>query len=241
MSYASLKSETPTLYGVGVGPGDPDLITIKATKILQKISVIAFPSPQEGRSLTHDIAIPHLNPNAEKIPLRMPIDVGTPSFGVYSDWYEIIIPHLESGKDVAILCEGDPLLYGSFQYIMKIIKPAFHIEIIPGISSLNSAAAAAKIALCSYHQHLHLISATDNIKNINHILSLNYPCAILKVGKKLISIRNVIRENNRENLSIVVSYASWNNQKIIPLNDIPISENSIPYFSIILIPSREQT
>ena len=231
--------DTPKLYGIGVGPGDPDLMTIKAARILEKISVIAFPSPQLGSSLTRDIALPHLNLSAEQIPLRMPIDVATPNPDIYHDWSKIILPYLQSSKDVAILCEGDPLLYGSFQYIMEIIKPHFPVEVIPGINSVNSAAANAKIALCSYHQHRHILSATDDIKNITDILSLHDPCAILKIGKKLNNIRNITRKYNRENTATVISYASWEKQKIIPLKDIPPSTSSIPYFSIILIPSQK--
>jgi precorrin-2/cobalt-factor-2 C20-methyltransferase len=234
MNTSSPQSQTGTLYGIGVGPGDPELITLKALRILQNISVVAFPAPKDGHSLTYSIAKNHIKPQTQKIFLRMPINPGTPNPNIYLSWQKQISPFLDKGQNVAVLCEGDPMLYGSFQYIMTLMISLYPVVVIPGISSVSAASASLLFPLCSYHQHFHIISATDSPQNINHILSLPHPCAILKVGKRLPSFLEIIRSHNKLNLAFVASYASFPQQSLTPLSDFSPSD-TLPYFSLILI------
>ncbi len=126
-----------TLYGLGIGPGDPDLITIKALRILQAVPVIAYPAPETGDSLARSIVSPHLNGDQQEIPIRMPmLSARFPAQAVY-DWAaEAIGSHLEAGSDVAVLCEGDPFFYGSFMYLFARMAARHTVEVIPGVSSL---------------------------------------------------------------------------------------------------------
>ena len=102
---------TGTLYGVGVGPGDPELITLKAYRILQSVPVIAWPAPLEGDSMARTIAASHLPGGQAEIPIRMPLVTERfPAEAVYDQTAEEICEHLSGGRDVAVLCEGDPFV-----------------------------------------------------------------------------------------------------------------------------------
>ena len=107
-----------TVYGLGVGPGDPELITLKAHRILARVPVIVYPATAEGQSLARAIALPHLNPAAREIAIRIPIDSGDFSdASLYDEAARTIEADLDAGLDVAVLCEGDPFFYGSFMYL----------------------------------------------------------------------------------------------------------------------------
>ena len=141
---------TGTLYGVGVGPGDPELITLKAHRILQSVPVIAWPAPLEGDSMARTIAAPHLPGGQTEIPIRMPlVSERFPAQAVYDRAAEDIRGHLADGRDVAVLCEGDPFVYGSFMYIFARLAKHFAVRVVPGVSSLTAGAAAMGMAIAS--------------------------------------------------------------------------------------------
>ena len=129
---------TGTLYGLGIGPGDPELITLKALKRLQAVPVIAYPAPQEGDSLARAIVAPHLDGAQREIAIRMPMVAARfPAQEVYDRAAEAIGGELEAGRDVAVLCEGDPFFYGSFMYLFGRMAERYPVEVIPGVSSLT--------------------------------------------------------------------------------------------------------
>ena len=107
-----------TLYGLGVGPGDPELITLKALRLLRACPVLAWPAPEEGPSLARSIVEEHLPGGQTEIAIRMPMSVARfPAQEVYDRAADEMAGHLSAGRDVAVLCEGDPFFYGSFMYL----------------------------------------------------------------------------------------------------------------------------
>ena len=144
------------LYGLGLGPGDPNLVTIKAAAILRHVPVIVYVTPMRNDkptvSLARSIATPHLI--GEKKEISIPIVMlSDPTSGrqIYDEVSNEISGYLESGQNVAVLCEGDPLLYGSFMYVLDRLKDDHTVLTVPGVSSLSAAAAAANSAV-SYPQ-----------------------------------------------------------------------------------------
>ena len=132
-----------TLYGLGVGPGDPELLTLKALRILRAAPVLAYPAPPKGESMARAIAAPHLQGGQIEIVIRMPLDAARfPAEEIYAAAARDIAEHLEAGRDVAALCEGDPFFYGSFMYLFGRLAPAHSVEVVPGVSSPMACAAA---------------------------------------------------------------------------------------------------
>ena len=228
--------ESSSVYGIGVGPGASDLLTLRAHKLLQELPVIAFPAPSEGHSLTLSIAMPYIHKDAKLVALRMPIDSVTPNPDIYQHWKDILLPYLMDGN-VGILCEGDPMLYGSFQYIMALLVDDYPIEIVPGISSLGAVAASAKFPLCSYTQPFHILSATDSLCEITSILEKGHACAIFKVGKRFQAIKSILQNCERLQDTVVVSHASWPHQQTACASSFA-DDAVLPYFSLLLVKAK---
>ena len=134
---------TGTLYGLGVGPGDPELLTLKAHRILTGAPVVAYPAPDERRELCPlDRRAAFLTTGRSRSPIVVPMRVERfPAAGVYDEAAEEIAAHLDAGRDVAVLCEGDPFFYGSFMYLFERLAGRYPVEIVPGVSSLMACGA----------------------------------------------------------------------------------------------------
>ena len=132
-----------TLYGVGVGPGDPELITLKAARLIAAAPVIAYPAPDTGSSFARRIAADVIPETVLEIPMIVPMRTERfPAQDVYAQAAAEISGHLQAGRDVVVLCEGDPLFYGSFMYLFVRLADEHRTEIVPGVSSLGACAAA---------------------------------------------------------------------------------------------------
>ena len=133
---------TGTLYGLGIGPGDPELITLKAHRLLQACPVIAYPAPDRGDSLARAIVDPHVPAGRTEIVIRMPmVSARFPAREVYDQAAAELGGHLAAGRDVAVICEGDPFFYGSFMYLFERMVADFPVEVVPGVSSLMACSA----------------------------------------------------------------------------------------------------
>lgn len=229
---------TGTLYGLGIGPGDPDLITLKALRCLQAVPVIAYPAPQEGESLARAIVAPHLPNGQREIPIRMPMVAARfPAQEVY-DWAaEEIGAALDGGQDVAVLCEGDPFFYGSFVYLFGRMAERYPVEVIPGVSSLTACAAVLGAPLVARNDVLTVVPATLEATEIRRRLADGgEAAAIVKVGRHLEKVRGVLRDLELADRARYVEHATMTDQKILPLDAVGAEE--APYFSMILVHRR---
>ena len=128
---------TGILYGLGLGPGDPELLTLKAHRILSTVPVVAYPAPDTGPSFARQIAAPYLSFHQVEVPIIVPMRVERfPAQEIYDEAADTLARHLDSGLDVAVLCEGDPFFYGSFMYLFERLSGRFATEIVPGVSSM---------------------------------------------------------------------------------------------------------
>ena len=133
-----------TVYGLGVGPGDPELLTLKALRILRAAPVIAYPAPETGDSFARQIVAPHLPGGQQEIAIRMPLGDGQfPKAAVYDAAAAAIAGRVADGLDVAVLCEGDPFFYGSFMYLYARLVVSCPVQVVPGVSSLMACADVA--------------------------------------------------------------------------------------------------
>ncbi len=227
-----------TLYGLGVGPGDPELLTLKAVRILSEAPVIAYPAPDTGDSLARAIAAPHIPTGRTEIIIRTPMVPGNfPANDVYDHYAEEISGHLSSGRDVAVLCEGDPFLFGSFMYIFERLAGDFPAQVVPGVSSLGACAAAASAPLVSRNQVLSIIPAPLPEPELQTRIDAADAVAIMKVGRHLEKVCRVVDRLGLSEHAHYVEHASMSNQKVCRLSEL--SNAKAPYFSMILIRKPE--
>ena len=229
------------LYGLGLGPGDPDLVTIKTANILAQAPVIAYVTPlrngEPAPSFARAIAAPHLNGKKIEIPIAIAmLDDPVPGQLAYDAAAQAIAGHLDAGRDVAVLCEGDPLLFGSFMYVLERLNDGRKIVTVPGVSALSATAAAANQPLVSRHQSLALVPATLPAGEIRRRLEAADAAAIFKVGRNIGKVKQLINDLGHMDDATYVERASLPESKGMALADAP---EDAPYFSMILLTKTE--
>ncbi|MEQ9326188.1 MAG: precorrin-2 C(20)-methyltransferase [Rhodospirillales bacterium] len=225
------------LYGLGVGPGDPELITLKAHRILQSAPVIAWPAPERGDSMARAIAAPHIPEGRIEIAIRMPIAAARfPAQNVYDHAAVEIAAHLDAGRDVAVLCEGDPFLYGSFMYLYGRLAADHPAIVVPGISSLMAAAAASGAPLAARNDVLTVVPGTLPEDELEARLASVEAAAILKIGRNLPKVRRVLEKLGLADSAHYVERATHPTERVLTLADAP--QDGAPYFSLILVHRR---
>ena len=226
-----------TLYGLGVGPGDPELITLKALRILERASVLAYPAPEEGESLVRGIVAGYLDGHHEEICIRMPMVAARfPAREVYDRAAVELGRHLDAGRDVAMLCEGDPFFYGSFMYMFGRMAARHTVEVVPGVSSLMACAATLGAPLAARNDMLSVLPATLSDEALEQRIRAADAVAVIKVGRHLPRVRAVIEGMGLTANARYVEHATMASEKILPLGDVP--EDAAPYFSMILLHAR---
>ena len=230
---------TGTLYGLGIGPGDPELITLKALRRLQAAPVLAYPAPEDGESLARAIAAPHMPGGQTEIAIRMPLSVDRfPAEAVYDQAVEELAAHLNAGRDVAVLCEGDGFFYGSFMYLYARLADRFPVEVVPGVSSLTACAARAGLALAAQRDVLTVLPAPLPEDKLAAALAGTEAVALIKVGRHLGKLRRVLGDAGLLETAVLVERATMAAERIRPLAEI--SDDAAPYFSMILAHRRGQ-
>ncbi len=196
------------LYGIGVGPGDPELMTLKAVRILSEAPVIAYLAADSGESSARAIAAQFIPPGREEIAIRVAMRPGPEPASVYDRAAEDIAAHLSAGRDVAALCEGDPFFYGSFAYLHDRLAPHFPCTVVPGVSSLTACAAAAGHALARRDEALTVLPATLSDEELTRRLAFANAAAILKVGRHFPRLKALLTELGLAERSTYVARAT---------------------------------
>ncbi len=234
MKTSHSKNSKGKLYGIGVGPGDPELMTIKAHRLILECDVLAFPAPEVGNGIAYDIVNSFMNIKAETLPLRIPIELSPfPAQKSYDNASKLLEIQLELGKSVAVICLGDPFFYGSFMYLFERLSLKYKIEIVPGVSSPMACSAVLKTPLVSRNEVLTILPGPMKEDKLAKFLLNTDSAVIIKVGNHLPKIRRVIRKLRLENFSYYVERATMINQQIIQIEKIESAK--VPYFSMILI------
>lgn len=228
-----------TLYGVGVGPGDPELVTLKALRILQSVPVLAWPAPEEGPSLAREIVAAHLPGTQREIAIRMPLlPARFPADDVYDKAAVEIGDALAAGDDVAVICEGDPFFYGSFMYLFGRLAGEYEIDVVPGVSSLTACAAALGAPLSAKNDVLTVVPGPLDAETMKQRLADADAAAIIKVGRHFDKIRDVIGELGLADNARYIERATMAEQRIVPLAQV--GDRDAPYFSMILVHKRKE-
>ncbi len=227
-------SKTGTLYGVGVGPGDPELMTVKAWRLISMSKVIAYLAANGGEFTARAIAAPFMPDDAEEIIINMPMRVERePAQAAYDAGAIKIAQHLERGEDVMMLCEGDPFFYGSFMYVFERLSEKFNTVVVPGVTSITAAASVIGKPLCERDEILKVLPATMTEADLQRELSTTSAAAIIKVGRHFAKVKRVLNALKLDGHATAVERATHDNQMIRDLNQI--TEDTLPYFTTIIV------
>ncbi|MGC1307670.1 MAG: precorrin-2 C(20)-methyltransferase [Phormidesmis sp.] len=227
-----------TLYGIGVGPGDPELITVKALKCLQSAPVIAFPSGRDGNPGTAERIIePWLLPTQQRLPLHFPYVLNPQQLA--SAWQQAAVtvwPYLQVGN-VVFACEGDVSFYGTFTYLAQNLQqqhPEVKVEAIAGVSSPMAAAAALGIPLTCQSQRLTVLPALYTLQDLESALNNAEIIVLMKVSSVYAQIWKILAARNLLTNSYVIENATRPEQKIYThLQNHP--DLKLPYFSLLIV------
>ena len=227
------EATTGVLYGVGTGPGDPQLVTRRAWHLIETADVIAYPAPDSGASFARSIVADAIRPQATEIAMIVPMRAGrAPAQDIYDSAADDIAAHLEAGRDVVLLCEGDPLFYGSFMYLLVRLRDRFTVEIVPGVNSLSACAAAQVHPLVARGDRLTVLPAPLDNAELASSIEAAEAVAIMKVGRHLPRIRALLTRLGLLEKSLYTSHASLPHQACHALAEAP---EEAPYFSMILV------
>ncbi len=228
------EDQRETIWGLGVGPGDPDLITLKAHRILQSSNFVAYPALAGGESLVRSIAERYLPTDAEEYVISTPMEVQRhPAQDVYDQAAADILAHARDGRKISILCEGDPFFYGSFMYLFSRLSEDWPVGVVPGVSSLAACSAELGLPLAARNDVVSVIPGTLEATDLRNRLLATDVAVIIKVGRHLEKVRGILADLDLLEDASYIERATMENQRIVSLADL--GEETAPYFSMIIV------
>jgi precorrin-2/cobalt-factor-2 C20-methyltransferase len=231
-------NKTGKLIGVGVGPGDPELLTLKAFRLIQRAQVLSFLINTDNESQAKTIASEAITGSATEIPLSMPMSKDrTRADAVYDQGAKQIKQQLCLGKDVVFLCEGDPLFFGSFAYLMDRLQDEFICEVVPGISSVNAAPACLPRALTKQTDAFAVVSGRHSDQKLVDTLHQFESVVIMKAGQSRPRILAALAQTGRTAQATYLEYIG-REQQFIEDDVTQLSDEAGPYFSLFLVRAK---
>ncbi|MGI2909442.1 precorrin-2 C(20)-methyltransferase [Tolypothrix sp. VBCCA 56010] len=225
------------LYGIGVGPGDPELMTLKALRLLRTVPVLAYPV-SFGKSLARSIVAEYLPEGQIEIPMLFPFKIDESAQPYYDSAAEKLAEYLSAGQDVVVLCEGDPFFYGTFMYLYTRLSERFPTQVVPGVSSVMASASALGVPLTYRNDAFLVLSAILPAEELLAKLAVADAAVIIKLGKHFTKVYEVLKQLGLAERAKFIEKATMQNQRIVPLNEV--DPTTVPYFSLIMIPSQWQ-
>jgi precorrin-2 C20-methyltransferase/precorrin-3B C17-methyltransferase len=232
-----------TLWGVGLGPGDPELVTVKAARVIGEADVVAYHSARHGRSIARTIAEPYLRPGQVEEHFVYPVTTETTDHpggyaGAMEDFYreaaDCIAVHLEAGRNVALLAEGDPLFYSSYMHMHTRLTSRFDAVIVPGVTSVSAASAATGMPLVQGDEVLTILPGTLPPGELRRRLADTDAAVVVKLGRSYPAVLEALSASGRLDEALYVERASTSAQKVLPAAEV--DEASVPYFSLAMLP-----
>ncbi|MBC9819989.1 precorrin-2 C(20)-methyltransferase [Terrabacter sp. MAHUQ-38] len=234
------------LRGVGVGPGDPELVTVKAARLIGEADVVAFHSGPRGDSIARRIASSYFADGAIEELLVYPVTTGSTDHplgyhGLMADFYDEsadrIAAHLDSGRNVVVLAEGDPLFYGTYMYLHDRLADRYDTAVVPGVTSVSGSAAAVATGLCRHEDVLTILPGTLPVPELARRLADTEAAVVMKLGRTFENVREALRQAGRLEDARYVERASSDAERVLPVSDVDAA--TVPYMSMVVVPGKD--
>lgn len=231
------------LMGVGVGPGDPELLTLKAMRALGEADVVVHFAKAGSASHSRAIAAQYLRAGVTELPLHYPVTTEQPKCSTeygdaIRDFYDqaaaAIAAHLKAGRAVAVISEGDPMFYGSYMHLHARLAPRFATEIVAGVTGMSGCWSAARMPIAQGDDVFTVLPATLPEGELTRRLSEADAAVVMKVGRHLPKLRRALDRSGRLARAIYVERGTTAEEKMIPLSAKP--DDEAPYFAVVLVP-----
>lgn len=231
------------LWGVGVGPGDPELITRKAARLIADADVVAYHQGVGKTSNARRIAAELIPADAVEEVLQYPVTTGDTDHpggyaGAMADFYaecaDRLAAHLDAGRNVVVLAEGDPMFYGSYMYVHEMLRDRYDVEVVPGVPAFAAATAALADPLVRHTDVLTVLPGTLPEPELARRLADTDGAIIMKLGRTFPKVVSALRQAGRLDDARYVERASMAEQRWLPVADVDPA--SVPYFSLIVVP-----
>jgi precorrin-2/cobalt-factor-2 C20-methyltransferase len=238
-----------TLQVIGLGPGDPELITLKAARLIAAATVIAYFAKRGRRGHARGIADALIPRTAEELRLEYPF---TTEFAVtdrryiagmaefYADCAERVALRLDSGRDVGLLCQGDPFFYGSSLALLDRLGPTYQSVVIPGVTGMSGCWTHAGTPMTRGDDVLTVLPGTLDEDNLVARLAGGDAAVIMKIGRNLPKIRAALQRAGRASIAVYVERGTMPDERILPLTDTEGLPDPAPYFAMVLVPGRQR-
>lgn len=233
------------LFGLGVGPGDPELITVKALRLLRAAPVVAYLVAKGKKGNAFGIIEGHLRDDHVLLPLVFPVTTESlppprsyerEIAAFYDEAAKEVATHLDAGRDVAVICEGDPFFYGSFMYLHDRLAERYDTEVVPGVCSIVAGAAVLGTPLVYRNQSLLVLSGVLPEPELEMRLAQADAAAVMKLGANFEKVRRVVMKLGLAERALYIERATMANERTLPL--AAVDPSSVPYFAMILVPGK---
>lgn len=241
------EKATGRLYGVGLGPGDPGLITLKAARLIESADVIAYHAGTGRSSIARTIASDLIPADAVEEELRYPVTTGKVAHPLgyhqqLADFYDECArrlgAHLHAGRDVVVLAEGDPMFYGSFMYLHDRLSGRFSTEIVPGVTAVAGASAVSATSLCRHEDVLTTLSGTLPVPELARRLADTDAAVVMKLGRTFANVREALVQAGLLERAVYVERATREGQRVLAAADVDPA--TVPYMSIVIVPGQDR-
>jgi precorrin-2/cobalt-factor-2 C20-methyltransferase len=233
------------LYGIGLGPGDPELVTLKAARCLKAAPVVAYFCKKDRRGNARGIADGFMPDVCEEVRLAYPVTTEIPVHDAgyaaclapfYAEAAATLAAHLDAGRDVALLCEGDPLFYGSFMHLYVRLRDRFPVTIVPGVTAMSGCWTAAGVPMSWGDDIVSVLPGTLDADLLRAKLVDSDASVIMKIGSNFSKVRAAVEAAGLMHEAIYVERGTMEGEIVMPLRQK--TDDSAPYFSIVLVPGH---
>jgi precorrin-2/cobalt-factor-2 C20-methyltransferase len=240
-------NETARLIGVGVGPGDPELLTLKAIRALRDADVVAHFAKAGNVSQARAIAADHIRSNAIELPLLYPVTTeipkGAPAYcdtiaAFYDDSAAAVAAHLNARRSVAVICEGDPLFYGSYMHLHVRLAPRYRTDVIAGVTGMSGCWSAIGAPIAQGDDVFTVLPGTLAEDELVRRLVDADAVAVMKLGRNLPKVRRALDRAGRLGRAVYVERGTMADAAVMRLADKP--DDCAPYFAIVLVAGWER-
>jgi precorrin-2/cobalt-factor-2 C20-methyltransferase len=240
-------NEGGTLIGVGVGPGDPELLTLKAIRVLKEVEVIAHFAKAGNASNARATIVGHIRPDMTELTFRYPVTTeiprNTPDYcdrmrTFYDDSAAAVAAHLDAGRRVAVICEGDPLFYGSYMHLHVRLAARYPTEVVAGVTGMSGCWSAVATPIAQGNDVFTVLPGTLSENELERRIEDANCAVVMKLGRNLPKVRRALRRAGRLDRAIYVERGTTANAASMRLT--AKMDDEAPYLSMVLVPGWEE-